>query len=197
MQQRFKRSHMFVHTFVRYVCEIVYAEPAIESPYGFDAAATVATVNSAQSHYKRNEIATNRMHAPNTDNNKLCAISLALPCWAMFSLAIIHSKMSICTILCVNRMCGILHAELLYFDATTKCVNECMHVHVHVCLFSTFFTIFWFTFMCLNLNFKSLNCWHYRIQHFFSLHIRMTGEKADNDAGATTPGIWNVTVRFM
>lgn len=44
MKQRFERAHMFVHTYVRYVWA---SQPAIESPYDFDAAAVAAAAVTA------------------------------------------------------------------------------------------------------------------------------------------------------
>lgn len=146
------------------------------------------TVNSAKRHYKQNS---NESYALNADNNKLCtnnSHSAGVVCVCFF-----------CSLLCIQKClsvwfyvwieCSVLHAEFLYFDVTVLCMR-CM------CLFSLLFIIFWFTFMCLNLNFKSLNCWHYLVHSISFCYIRME-EKKKSTTGATTPGIWNVAIRFM
>lgn len=85
-------------------------------------------------------------------STKFCTISL------VFSL-FMYSKMSFRVILCKNR---IHHFICTVFSVYSKYVWSVFSIFVLFCLL--------YTFMCLNLNFKSLNCWHYRTQHFFSLH---------------------------
>lgn len=163
MKQRFERAHMLVHTYVRYVwaSQPLKVLMILMPPPSLLLLLLLQTVNSAKSHYKRNGNE-NRMHALNADNNKLCAISLPL-CHVVLSmcvcfLSIMHSKMSIRVILCVNRMCGVLSMQNCSCFVVTAMLNVWMSVcSVHVSSL-VFFIIFWFTFMCLNLNFKSLNC---------------------------------------